>query len=44
VLTRRRAFWFVSLAFGAAGILFVAQSFVSISNAVGTDTGSKRYL
>jgi len=31
VLTRRRAFWFVSLAFGAAGILFVAQSFVSIS-------------
>src|SRR6266481_4247549 len=25
VLTRRRAFWFLSLAFGAGGILFVAQ-------------------
>src|SRR5436190_2046353 len=26
VLTRRRAFWIVSLAFGAVGILFVVQS------------------
>lgn len=25
VLTRRRAFWFLSLAFGAVGVLFVAQ-------------------
>ena len=31
VLTRRRAFWFVSLAFGVAGVFFAAQSFVSIS-------------
>ena len=30
VLTRRKAFWFVSLAFGAVGLLFVAQSFLSI--------------
>src|SRR5437879_8788483 len=31
VLTRRRAFWLLSLAFGAVGILFVAQSFLSIA-------------
>ena len=30
VLTRRRAFWFVSLAFGSVGVLFVARSFLSI--------------
>src|SRR5207248_11005979 len=31
VLTRRRAFWLVSLAFGAAGVVILAQSFASIS-------------
>ena len=31
VLTRRRAFWLVSLAFGTAGVVILAQSFASIS-------------
>ena len=29
VLTRRKAFWFVSLAFGAVGILFIVQALLS---------------
>ena len=29
VLTRRKAFWFVSLAFGVVGIIFVTQAFLS---------------
>ena len=31
VLTRRKAFWFVSLGFGAVGVLFVAQSLLSVA-------------
>jgi hypothetical protein len=30
VLTKRQAFWFVSLAFGALGIVFVIQAFLSM--------------
>jgi len=30
VLTRRRAFWFVSLGFGVVGLLFVAQSVLAL--------------
>jgi hypothetical protein len=29
VLTRRRAFWFVSLAFGLLGLVFLAQSLLA---------------
>jgi len=31
VLTRRKAFWFVSLTFGGVGILFVVQAFLSVT-------------
>lgn len=31
VLTRRKAFWFVSLTFGAVGILFVVQVFLAVT-------------
>jgi len=32
VLTKRRAFWFVSLGFGVVGLLFVAQSWLSLGS------------
>jgi len=31
VLTKRRAFWFVSLAFGGVGLLFVVQCVLAVS-------------
>ena len=32
VLTRRRAFWYVSIAFGAVGLVFVAQALASMGH------------